>query len=157
MDTGSEHDRPVRHDDLAGIAADVLGRGRPFQFRAIGYSMAPFIKDGDVVRIVPPGRKPGVGDVVLVRREDRTLLLHRIVRCSGDITITRGDAAEETDDPFPRRNIIGKVADVSGNGYRFHLRTPFKQMIARRIVYGSRLSRIGIVRLFGKAVARMLR
>jgi len=35
------------------LAKDVLGRGASFRFQARGNSMTPFIRDGDVIAIVP--------------------------------------------------------------------------------------------------------
>ena len=49
---------------LAELMKNVLARGLPFRFRVRGWSMTPFIRDFDVVTVVPLGSTPRTGDVV---------------------------------------------------------------------------------------------
>ena len=39
---------------LIELMRAVLARGLPFRFAARGFSMAPFIRDGDVISVSPP-------------------------------------------------------------------------------------------------------
>ncbi len=51
--------------DLIELLQAVLDKGVPFRFRAKGFSMTPFIKDGDVITIFPlEGSRPRLGDIV---------------------------------------------------------------------------------------------
>jgi hypothetical protein len=48
---------------LADLMKSVLARGLPFRFRVRGWSMSPFIRDFDVLTVVPLGsRPPRTGD-----------------------------------------------------------------------------------------------
>ena len=50
--------------DLAILAREILGREAVLRFQARGNSMTPFIRDGDIVTLVPLSRPPRIGDVV---------------------------------------------------------------------------------------------
>ena len=55
-------DLPLSGAAMLGLLEGVLSRGVPFRFRAGGSSMAPFIRDGDVISVSPlRGDSPGVG------------------------------------------------------------------------------------------------
>jgi len=141
--------------EFLGIAEEVLARGNPFSFRALGSSMSPFIKDGDSVTLLRD-KKAGVGDVVLFKTEEGRLYLHRIVKEVESGIMTRGDASLGEDGLTPRRNILGKVVKVSGKGYNFHLRRPIKGLISKRIIFSEGLYRHPFLMRLGKGVAKIL-
>jgi hypothetical protein len=87
--------------------------------------MEPFIRDGDAVRVGPPGSRLRRGEVVLCRGAHGELLLHRVVRVGGLQVVTRGDAATGDDAPLPRSSVIGRAAAVAGRR-PLHLRFPFR-------------------------------
>ena len=66
-------DLPLSGQALLDLMRAVLAKGVPFRFCARGWSMAPFIRDGDVITVSPLRQSlPGVGEVVaFVRPEDR--------------------------------------------------------------------------------------
>ena len=65
---------------LSALLGDVLARGVPFRFEARGYSMLPFIHDGDVVTISPlRGRRARWGEVVAFAGPARGPIVHRVV------------------------------------------------------------------------------
>ncbi|MCL4532399.1 MAG: S24/S26 family peptidase, partial [Actinobacteria bacterium] len=82
---------------LAELMRAVLEKGAPFRFRARGWSMVPFILDGDVITVAPlPGGLPRMGDVVaFVRRETGKVVVHRIIARRGDAWLTKGDNSSE--------------------------------------------------------------
>ena len=83
-----------------------------------GYSMAPMLRDRkDTVEIHTPAKSPRKYDVVLFRKGDR-LVLHRIIKATGDGYIIRGDNAVEKDAVNPE-DIIGVLFAFTRNGKRY--------------------------------------
>ncbi len=103
---------------LTELLGAVLERGKAFRFRAKGMSMAPFIRDGDVVTVAPLGtRKPRTGEVTaFLHPLTGKAVVHRIVRRSSGFTFLKGDNAFDVDGPLPERNILGTVSRVERNG-----------------------------------------
>lgn len=84
-----------------------LKQGRAMRFRALGGSMNPSLRNGDIVTIVP-GKDVRIGDVVLTHT-NVGLILHRVVRkCAGQI-ITKGDSLTFLDPPVNPRDILGRA------------------------------------------------
>lgn len=52
------------------------------------------------------------GDVVIYENENGTLVTHRLVSITGDEAVTKGDANNSEDTPFPASQIYGKVKKV---------------------------------------------
>lgn len=103
---------------LLALAREVLGRGQPFRFSAPGTSMSPFIRDGDVITLVPPRVAPvRAGDVVaFATAETGRLVVHRVLSCSGDGCLIRGDNAPADDGVVPHAAIVGAVTRVERAG-----------------------------------------
>jgi len=108
---------------LTELLQAVFSKGSLFRFQAKGFSMSPFIKDGDVVTISPlRDAKPRLGDVVaLIHSKTRGLLIHRVVGKKGDSYIIRGDSTFEMDDLLPRTDIVGRVIRVERDAKRITL------------------------------------
>ena len=100
---------------FAELMAAVLDKDMPFRFTAPGFSMTPFIRDGDVITIAP-GRLH-CGDVVaFMSPESGKLTVHRIVHISREGYLIKGDNAPEPDGRVPRSSIIGRVVRVEHRG-----------------------------------------
>jgi len=114
---------PLSGSALRALLQAVLERGVPFRFRAKGFSMSPFIKDGDVITVSPlAGVKPRLGDVVAFQRnESETLVVHRVVGWHGDIIAIQGDFLPEADDFVPLASVLGRVEHVERNGRQVRL------------------------------------
>lgn len=83
-----------------------------------GYSMAPMLRDRkDTVEIHTPTKSPRKYDVVLFKKGNR-LVLHRIIKVTGDGYIIRGDNAIEKDAVKPE-DIIGVLYAFTRNGKRY--------------------------------------
>lgn len=108
---------------LVELLQAVLQKGVPARFQAKGFSMAPFIKNEDVVTISPLKQKrPGLGDIIaFVHAEKGGLCVHRIVHKKDGLYVTRGDNRSETDERVPRENILGFVTGVERDGSRVFL------------------------------------
>lgn len=105
---------------LAELLQDVLRKGLPFTFRASGFSMSPFIKDGDDVTIFPlNGISPGLGNVVaFIHKGNGMLFIHRVVGKKGNAYLLKGDNATETDGLISGSDILGCVRMVERRGQR---------------------------------------
>jgi len=91
-----------------------LAKGVPFRFRARGFSMDPFIRDGDVITVSPLGEdSPGLGDVVaFVQREIEKLFIHRVIRIKENSYFIKGDNTRGVGSPVPPANVLGLVTRV---------------------------------------------
>jgi hypothetical protein len=104
---------------LIELMRAVHARGLPFRFAARGFSMTPFIKDGDVISVsLPSLRLPGMGDVVaFLDRETRLLCVHRIISRTILAVLTQGDNMPGKPDGWiPLKDVIGFVTRVERNG-----------------------------------------
>jgi hypothetical protein len=125
---------PLSGKALIELMQAVHARGLPFRFHAGGFSMAPFIKDGDVISVSPlSSRPPGTGDVVaFLHPETRLLCIHRVVSGSDGALLIQGDNLP--DDPegiLPREAIMGRVTRVERGGRRVRLGLgPERRLIA---------------------------
>jgi signal peptidase I len=127
---------------LKDLLAAVMARNRPFRFRARGLSMAPFIKDGDIVTIGPlRARRLRPGDIAaFCSKATGNLIVHRIVRKRSDGFLVRGDNAAQADGPLAAADVFGRVTRVERGGREVR----FGRGPARRII--AFLSRIGALR-----------
>jgi signal peptidase I len=102
--------------DAAEVITDLLRRGHAVQFRVLGDSMHPVIREEDLVHVEPLSSF-AVGDVVLTQA-DRRLTAHRVVSLQGDVVVTRGDNSPEDDAPADRARVLGVVTWVERAGAR---------------------------------------
>jgi signal peptidase I len=121
----------------AALVADVLGQHGHVQFRALGGSMFPTLRSGDVLSIeacAADAVEPG--DVALIREADR-LFAHRLVdkqlERGEPVVITKGDAHWRNDPPRPASVVVGRVVSATRNGRV--LNAPFVSTRRER-VYG---------------------
>jgi len=111
-------DLPLSGDSLTDLMKAVLAKGKPFRFRARGFSMSPFIKDGDMVTIRPPdGASPRTGDVAaFIHPESGKAAVHRVVREKSGRFSLKGDNTFEADGDLAAGDILGIVSKVERNG-----------------------------------------
>ena len=112
-------DMPLSGEALLELMRAVLARGVPFRFCARGWSMAPFIRDGDVITVSPlRDVLPGVGEVVAFARPGAgKLVVHRVVASRGSALLIQGDSAPPRSDGIVARdNLLGRVTRVERNG-----------------------------------------
>jgi hypothetical protein len=102
----------------------VHAKGLPFRFNAGGYSMAPFIRDGDVICVSPlASRVPGLGDVVaFIHPETKLLCIHRVLsRNKGAFLIQGDNSPGKPDGIIPMEAIMGRVTRVERGGRNVRL------------------------------------
>ncbi|GEM_PF-1010742 len=132
------------------LALDFLARGLSVEFEVTGGSMAPFIRDNDVVTVMPvDGEGVGVGDVVVWSRGNNRLVVHRVVASRGIGITTRGDAMRLPDERLSSERLVGKVTGIHRDGL------PLKWGLgSERLVLGW-LSRLGLLRIILRAASKL--
>ena len=113
-------DRPLSGVALGELSRAVLERGASFRFRAMGGSMYPMIENGDVLTVVPLGRRAvSPGDVVeFLHPGHGGLRVHRVVGRRNGACLVQGDGITEPDGWIPRENILGRVTEITRRGRR---------------------------------------
>jgi hypothetical protein len=107
--------------------------------------MAPFINDGETVTLksLDPGRTIHPGDIVAaVARAKGSVMIHRVIRCTGNRVLTRGDNLPGPDEWFSRNDLVGFVSLVN----KKHFRALFNSPLFNRFV--AFLSRTGLLQTF---------
>jgi hypothetical protein len=109
--------------DLRGLLGDLLARGGSLRFKAKGYSMSPFIRDGDVITVAPISpAKLCWGDIAAFRRCGTDhLTIHRVVGVQDDSFLMKGDNAPHIDGLIPASEVLGRVIKVDREGRRLRL------------------------------------
>jgi signal peptidase I len=103
---------------LMELARAVLGRGIPFRFQARGFSMTPFVRDGDVITISPLHKgQVRIGEIVaFVRPGERRLVVHRVVVKRSTVFLIQGDGDPHyTDENISIDDLLGRVTRVERN------------------------------------------
>ena len=111
----------------------VLAKGASYRFPAYGFSMYPFIRNGDIITVslLAKERKAGFGRVVaLIHPLSGKLIVHRVIGRQSASCLIKGDNAFEVDGLVEDQNILGYVSKAERNG--------------KRIILGLGLERYGV-------------
>lgn len=88
-------------------------KGGLLRFQAKGFSMAPFIRDGDILTVSPLSKKIEIGEVVpYVKPGFDKLIVHRVVGKKGQSFSIKGDNCFYFDGKIPQENLLGWVSRV---------------------------------------------
>jgi len=108
-----KHTQRMSGESIADLIGQLHKKNVPALIRARGSSMAPFIQDGDLMKILPEKKPPGLGDIVaFLKPESKEFIVHRIVGKSGIHFIAKGDNVFRTSDLISRSDIIGAVIET---------------------------------------------
>ncbi|MCR5639958.1 MAG: S24/S26 family peptidase [Lachnospiraceae bacterium] len=110
----------------------LLQEGQTVQIMPKGFSMYPLIipgRDSAILRSIEDteGHR---GDVVLFRREDGTLVLHRIWQVSSAGYFFVGDNQLEIEGPINRRQLLGIASGFVRKGKTFSTKHPAYRIIS---------------------------
>ncbi len=105
------------------LCADLLRAGQTVRFAATGTSMAPAIRDGDVLTVEPvPASQVRLDDVVLYLAP-RGLTAHRVVgTLAGAAFEACGDAPGSPVERVPEAAVLGRVTRVERRPRSFAVR-----------------------------------
>jgi signal peptidase I len=129
----ADHVLSISGSALDLLLSDVVARGMSFRFRARGYSMYPFIRDGDVLTIVrKPAQQLQTGHVVAVRRPGTgKIVVHRIISRRSNGFRVQGDNAVVSEGLVPGDGVLGVVIRVERGDKRVMLgQGPERYLIA---------------------------
>ena len=100
---------PVDADALCAAMEETFRGGGDFRFYPTGRSMLPMLRErGDYVILKSPAvRPPRVTDVVLYRRKNGQLVLHRIIGVRGDAFRMCGDGQSVPENGIENDQILG--------------------------------------------------
>ena len=110
----------------------LLATGHPIRIKPQGYSMYPLFlpgRDEAVIEHCVPSELHR-GDVILYRRVQGILVLHRICRITRDGFYLVGDNQTEVEGPLSPEQIHGKLTGVVRNGKSFSVSYPIYRMLS---------------------------
>ncbi len=155
MDQTIQEDRPSQYIFQGGelhlsnlgqleLLRAMMERRVPLRTMVRGFSMHPFIRDGDVLVISPlNGRKPSHGDVVAFTQPVMgRLAVHRIVGRSKSGLIIRGDNCHEADSVVMADRILGRVTRIERCGRTVRTGLGYSGMLIAALNKGDRLMRV---------------
>lgn len=130
-----EKETEQMQEQIGGAKQDIenlLAQGNTVQFKPQGYSMYPLFvpgRDEAVVAPVDPQRLRR-GDVVLYRRDESILVLHRIWKRKEDGFYLVGDNQKEIEGPLRPDQIKGILVQVIRKGRQFSAGNVFYRLPA---------------------------
>lgn len=102
--------------EMAPVIEEILSSGGKVRITASGKSMEPVIKDGEDIVVISEINKPlDVGDIVLFKRSNGRLVLHRILAVNGNEITLRGDS-QWTAETADKSSVLGILEAVERNG-----------------------------------------
>ena len=110
----------------------LLKNGTAVQLKPQGYSMYPLFHPGRDEAIIEtyPVDQLRRGDVILYRRDQGILVLHRICRITSDGFYLVGDNQTEIEGPLRPDQIRGKMTGVVRNGKSFSVSHPLYRVFS---------------------------
>lgn len=124
----------LTQNDVDGLWASALAQGNSMSLRVASDSMRPLMAAGDriVVEPLPSGRRPHVGEIVLLRTHDGWLV-HRIVGTSGKgagiLFLQKGDAGHHAQE-VPPSAIMGRVTAIETRDGTIQLNNHFQSGVS---------------------------
>ena len=125
----------LKDADLLELSKDIFRKGKSARFQAQGWSMRPFIRDGDFI-VVSPIKNSSIktGDVVFYLTTENKVIVHRVIKKykkDKDNRITmliKGDATFSSPEKVEMQNVLGKVVAVERKGRKKRLDTKLYQI-----------------------------
>lgn len=120
--------------DLLELSRDIFRKGTSIRFQTKGFSMRPFIRDGDFITVNSiKNSSVRVGDVAFYSTAENRVIVHRIIKkYKKDSRITlliKGDATFSLPDKVDSKNVLGKVVAIERNGRKRNLETRFYRIV----------------------------
>lgn len=141
--------------DLAALSSEILNTGGSFCFKARGFSMYPFIRDGDIITVQPVNPLAlKKGAVAFYRSKSNRLVAHRVISrkiYDGKVMYKMsGDALLHADEQIDSDQVLGQVVGLQRGSKVIRLDKGFRVW---QFLYGKR--RIPFVPLFLKLAIKV--
>jgi signal peptidase I len=148
--------RLIDSSDLLNLCQEVLAKGSTFRFRALGGSMFPLIRPGDIITAKPiPVENLTVGQVLFYCKNGK-LFVHRLKEKSRDrLMVTRGDNLPFNDHFITPSEVLGKIVMIERKGKKIDMESGFMRWVNWTV---ARIPIYWIIRsmLFGTRIKRAL-
>lgn len=126
------------------VCISLLREGKSVCLNASGGSMYPFVKDGDIIKVVPLSEDDiKIGDIISVDVDNIPkgkvwFYAHRLIKIVKDndkrLYITKGDASKAGfDEPVGFKRIVGKVTEIERGGLKINLKQPLWKYLNKHI------------------------
>lgn len=125
MNTKTSHSDKIDLEQL-------LWEGTIIRIKPQGYSMYPLFIPGRDEALIRQADSTDChrNDVVLYRRDQGILVLHRICRITSDGFYMVGDNQYDVEGPLRQEQIIGKLIAVNRNNREFSVKNPLYQFVS---------------------------
>jgi signal peptidase I len=122
--------RSIGDSDLLKLCQETLGKGSHLRFRALGGSMYPFIRSGDIITAKPiPPENLTVGQVLFYYK-DGSFFAHRLKeRSSNSLMITRGDNLPFNDNFITPSEVLGKIVTIERRGKKIDMESGLMRLV----------------------------
>ena len=100
-------------DGLSCLIKAALSKKACLRLKASGFSMFPFIRDGDILTIDAFQGRPRLGEVAAALHPvTEKLIIHRIVSKANGSYLLKGDNMFKPDGLFSSQDILGRVIRI---------------------------------------------
>ncbi|MEL7060389.1 MAG: S24/S26 family peptidase [Acidobacteriota bacterium] len=123
----------ARRAAVLDLVASSVAHRRTLELRLASDCMAPLLRSGDRLRVVPFARAPTPGDLVLAIDSASALVCHRVIDHEGEIYLLAGDRSTRPE-RHPRASLLGHVVAAERGGRVLNLDAPawLARWLARR-------------------------
>lgn len=106
---------------------------QPIAIYPQGTSMFPLLKEGrDSVLAAPlENHTPSVNDIILYRRDNGLLVLHRLCQIKMDGYYFVGDNQTEKEGPLRQEQLLAYVTQITRGGHTFSTKQPIYAIVSR--------------------------
>lgn len=96
-------------DEFEAVMKESFNKGLTVKLVITGNSMEPFFKEHIDTAVITKYKNDGkVGDILLFKRPNGRLVLHRVLAVNNDGVIFKGDNQSFTEGPFSQEQILAK-------------------------------------------------
>jgi len=126
----------IAPEGIRQLFIDLLREGYVIRSLAVGQSMSPCIKKGELLMVKPMALEEAeIGEIVAFRRDEShsVLTTHRVIQTGKEgghrYLITKGDRNVYRDLPLVSpQDVLGKVTGIERNGQLISLESPFYRL-----------------------------
>ena len=140
----SEKSLTCESNEFCLISSELLRAGITIRFKAVGKSMHPLIRDGDILFVAPV--KPfniRLGDVVLFTNHSGRPIIHRVIKirkCGEEpCLLIRGDRSIQSDGYISLSSVYGLVIKIDREGTLIKSEGPIFKFLGKLASWHSRI------------------
>lgn len=125
----------LNHNEFTELSTNILSQEGSLNIKVHGFSMYPFIRNGDIISIHPCNASfLRLGDVALYHVDRKKLVAHRIVGKHiqhGQIFLRMcADATLDYNEWIPACNVLGKIVSIQREQKVLHLDKGFLRFLS---------------------------